>query len=343
MTDHDPATAPASDGASLMAALRELGLSDRLLKDMTDDPERAGSLLMESVADLDRTERGDQARRLLETVRDHAPAPEDRQHASVRLARLLREGRGVRDEAEAERITAELLRPGHLAEGPAQILGEDLQKLERWDEALHCHNVAARRLLAEPPEELADESDLSLAPLVSRLLARMKLGLPLDAHDDVAMAVARRQVEGALEFSGEEGGAGPEEEPEGDGPDREVEALYSREAFDEARDRGLLTGEAAEHGADAYYRAAERTLRERARKHPGARWSVVLHGVEEIAEFTERLGLGPADGETALDWAELELTEDDPRLRSWPPGRNEACWCGSDRKYKKCCGSPSNR
>lgn len=23
---------------------------------------------------------------------------------------------------------------------------------------------------------------------------------------------------------------------------------------------------------------------------------------------------------------------------SWPPGRNEPCWCGSGRKYKKCCG-----
>ena len=22
----------------------------------------------------------------------------------------------------------------------------------------------------------------------------------------------------------------------------------------------------------------------------------------------------------------------------WPPGRNEPCWCGSERKYKKCCG-----
>jgi len=22
----------------------------------------------------------------------------------------------------------------------------------------------------------------------------------------------------------------------------------------------------------------------------------------------------------------------------WPPGRNESCWCGSQRKYKKCCG-----
>lgn len=24
--------------------------------------------------------------------------------------------------------------------------------------------------------------------------------------------------------------------------------------------------------------------------------------------------------------------------RPWPPGRNDACWCRSPRKYKKCCG-----
>jgi tetratricopeptide (TPR) repeat protein len=28
----------------------------------------------------------------------------------------------------------------------------------------------------------------------------------------------------------------------------------------------------------------------------------------------------------------------------WPPGRNESCWCGSGRKYKKCCGpAPARR
>jgi tetratricopeptide (TPR) repeat protein len=25
---------------------------------------------------------------------------------------------------------------------------------------------------------------------------------------------------------------------------------------------------------------------------------------------------------------------------AWPPGRNDACWCGSTRKYKRCCGQP---
>jgi tetratricopeptide (TPR) repeat protein len=27
-------------------------------------------------------------------------------------------------------------------------------------------------------------------------------------------------------------------------------------------------------------------------------------------------------------------------LVAWPPGRNDACWCGSGRKYKRCCGQP---
>ncbi len=35
------------------------------------------------------------------------------------------------------------------------------------------------------------------------------------------------------------------------------------------------------------------------------------------------------------------LTRTDPeQLISWPPRRNEPCWCGSARKYKKCCGAP---
>jgi len=29
--------------------------------------------------------------------------------------------------------------------------------------------------------------------------------------------------------------------------------------------------------------------------------------------------------------------------RAWPPGRNEPCWCGSARKYKRCCGALATR
>ncbi|MFE6385153.1 SEC-C domain-containing protein [Nocardiopsis dassonvillei] len=338
MNEHASSTATAGDDTPLTAALRELDLPSRLLDDLAAYPDDTGEVLMDSAAELRRAGRATQARRLLETVREHPPISEDGQYASVELADLLRKSQDPRDTAQAERITSELLRPGHLGQGPADLLGEYMRELERWDEALLCFNIAARHLLAEPPEELAEEDDLSLSPLVNRLLARMKLGLPYDDHDEVALAVAQRQAEDALGPSYEEQGR-----PAENGPDREVEALYSRAAFDGARDRGLLSGETAGHGADAYYRAAERSLRERDREHPGARRGVVLHGVEDIVEFAERSGLDPADDDTALTWAERELTADDPRLRSWPPGRNEPCWCASGRKYKKCCGSPSNR
>ncbi|WP_206051606.1 SEC-C metal-binding domain-containing protein [Nocardioides ferulae] len=35
-----------------------------------------------------------------------------------------------------------------------------------------------------------------------------------------------------------------------------------------------------------------------------------------------------------------DVARDPARTVTWPPGRNEPCWCGSGRKYKKCCGAP---
>lgn len=41
--------------------------------------------------------------------------------------------------------------------------------------------------------------------------------------------------------------------------------------------------------------------------------------------------------EARASYAAHRLSEGD--VIAWPPGRNEPCWCGSKRKYKKCCGS----
>jgi uncharacterized protein YecA (UPF0149 family) len=35
-----------------------------------------------------------------------------------------------------------------------------------------------------------------------------------------------------------------------------------------------------------------------------------------------------------------DLCRDPTRVIGWPPARNERCWCGSGRKYKKCCAAP---
>ncbi|WP_028648211.1 SEC-C domain-containing protein [Nocardiopsis sp. CNT312] len=326
MTDLAPAAVP------LAPEFHGLDLPRRLLDDAAAAPEFAGDLLLEHAGDLVRAGRSEQARRLLSTVREHPPAPEDGQYAAVELARLLREEPRVRDTAEAERITGQLLSPGGLGEGPAQVLGEDLQELERWEEALRCYNISARELLAQPAEALDGEDALTLTPLIGRLLMRMRLGLPADAHDEVALEAAERRTGDLLEPFDHE-----EEPDEAEG----VEALYSRAAFDEARERGLLTGAAAEDGVGAYYRAAERSLRERAREYPQTRWNVVLLSTAEAVAAAERAGADLSEEGTGL--GEAGFAVDDPRLRPWPPQRNDSCWCASGRKYKKCCGAPANR
>jgi hypothetical protein len=68
--------------------------------------------------------------------------------------------------------------------------------------------------------------------------------------------------------------------------------------------------------------------------------------------------IAPADSDAlAAAAAEEGLPVEDDGLRwrhreaqcarglgiSWPPPRNGPCWCGSERKYKKCCGNPADR
>ncbi len=50
----------------------------------------------------------------------------------------------------------------------------------------------------------------------------------------------------------------------------------------------------------------------------------------------------PADSASARsEYAAHLAATGDPSVIAWPPGRNQPCWCGSGRKYKKCCATPS--
>lgn len=56
--------------------------------------------------------------------------------------------------------------------------------------------------------------------------------------------------------------------------------------------------------------------------------------VDKFVEWCEERGEDP-------DNARAGYAADRYRLGGgidWPPGRNEPCWCGSGRKYKRCCG-----
>jgi tetratricopeptide (TPR) repeat protein len=57
--------------------------------------------------------------------------------------------------------------------------------------------------------------------------------------------------------------------------------------------------------------------------------------VETYLAWCAEAGRDPAERDSRASYsAELGRTD---RVRPWPPGRNEPCWCRSGRKYKHCC------
>jgi hypothetical protein len=95
-----------------------------------------------------------------------------------------------------------------------------------------------------------------------------------------------------------------------------------------------------EGGPAAYHANLEANWREASRRGAG-RIVLVPATADGLAEFAEATGGDPGDSATRHAYTEM--------LRaagvgiSWPPGRNASCWCGSGRKYKKCCGGPAAR
>ena len=47
------------------------------------------------------------------------------------------------------------------------------------------------------------------------------------------------------------------------------------------------------------------------------------------------------DSEARATYAAHLAAHAEPGMVSWPPDRNQPCWCGSGRKYKKCCAATS--
>ena len=86
---------------------------------------------------------------------------------------------------------------------------------------------------------------------------------------------------------------------------------------------------------DAYCRTIEARLQD-VRSETGRQPSIAPLRVEQLVEFAEENGIDPDSGAARSRFA-AELGRVGESV-AWPPGRNEPCWCGSGRKYKRCCG-----
>jgi SEC-C motif len=89
-----------------------------------------------------------------------------------------------------------------------------------------------------------------------------------------------------------------------------------------------------------YCRAMQEQLVEFAEANaPGL--SVAPIRVAPFTAWCTEKAYDPDSAEARAEYAAHLAAGADPDVVSWPPGRNQPCWCGSGRKYKKCCAETS--
>ncbi|HEV7713368.1 MAG TPA: SEC-C domain-containing protein [Asanoa sp.] len=177
---------------------------------------------------------------------------------------------------------------------------------------------------AEPGDDDADQlaTLIFFALLSERHEVRHELDLPHDELDEMAEA-----LEAAVE---------DEQRSELEAELRRPVLFFPRAEFDELSQRlpdlARICGPTwDEHRADL-----ERVLTARAAEGVPVDLRLVNGSAAELAALVEARA---ADDPVADDLIDDYVDQLDGRAAGvpWPPERNDACWCGSGAKYKKCC------
>ena len=90
---------------------------------------------------------------------------------------------------------------------------------------------------------------------------------------------------------------------------------------------------------DVYCRRMEGRLRAHSEAGTNRLSVVPVRSAEFIVWVADNAPEEPDPAQLRAQYA-ADVARDPSRTVAWPPGRNEPCWCGSGRKYKKCCGAP---
>ena len=114
-------------------------------------------------------------------------------------------------------------------------------------------------------------------------------------------------------------------------------AYFPAAQYAEAWARNLLDATNYRDHAD-YRREIEQTLRAIAGQYTSLR--IMPLDVAGLLAYAEREDADPASRTTRLAYTTWLYDTGRDNI-PWPPGRNGPCWCGTGRKYKKCCGSPA--
>jgi hypothetical protein len=210
---------------------------------------------------------------------------------------------GQTDEGEALFETLRTERPGDAM--LLLTLGAARRDAGLDDAALAAHDEALATAIASDPE-MIDRAR------VERRDCRQELGLEPDVDDLLARApVARSADDVAVAI-----------------------AWFPRDQHARARARWPELGEDL-HDPDTYCKRIEAELRN-TRELTGRNPAVAPLVVEELESFAADHAFDSDSGRARSSYAARLLA--DGEAVAWPPGRNEPCWCGSGKKYKRCCG-----
>ncbi len=210
------------------------------------------------------------------------------------------------------------------------FVAESLEVIDDREQALHWANSGLTRCYPPPFDPDVDQvvADQALALLLeTRRRLRQALDQPLDALDELGEE-ARAATSSLLDPVAHG-------DPEADRP---VMLYWSAEDFRHVLEHWPRTHPEAGKAQDPHTehrRNVERRLRESA---AGTTPLVVFGEVRAFEEFCAEDALDPSLASSQDEYAaEMVLFG---TTQAWPPERNQPCWCGSDRKYKKCCGAP---
>lgn len=176
------------------------------------------------------------------------------------------------------------------------------------------HWQTRESLSGEPAYGQAGAVAFTLAQYRHRL--RRDLDLPHDDQDDLADRL--------LDAVGDD-----EQEYEGT-----AVLFWPRTEFDRLLLRWPVLAEAYGQNWDEHRAALQRGLM-LCRESGQTRLALLAGSADELAHYATRGGGDPTDPEVRQGYAQ-HLAEH-PREIAWPPGRNQACWCGAGLKHKKCC------
>lgn len=290
------------------------GLADAVDTGRLADPDDAGRALALAAEIAESRSKLDAALRYADRAvaaygtREDAPSGAARAlHARI----LFRSGRP--DEALAE---LELLRPllTQNADAPAYITvalatGGKHRVAEEWlTEALQ--SALNERTGGDPSS--ADDAGQLFFLLQQRHQVRHAIGLPHDTHDNLSDKLERRLADAGATAAGDE------------------LLFWPQAEFDRLIKEWPALGEAFGTTWDEHRAKLESALVRTAASGPK-----LLPGTVDGLVRAAGADGDAADPKSRVAYARQLATR--PAQIVWPPERNEACWCGSGLKYKKCC------